>query len=62
MVGFAKGRLEDTPVYVSPGNDDPFAIDTAWESSDGIDLAEGEVVGIDGEFEMASFGWTRPRS
>jgi len=59
-ISFAEERLDGTPVYVSPGNDDPFEIDEAWDASDGIDLVEGEVVDIDDEFRMASTGWTEP--
>lgn len=56
---FAEERLDDTPVYVCPGNDDPFEIDEVWDDSEVIDLVEGEVVDI-GEHQMASTGWTHP--
>lgn len=59
-IEFAEERLNDTPVYACPGNDDPVEIDEVWESSDQIDLVEGEVVDIDGEYQMASSGWTHP--
>ena len=58
-IDFAEDRLDDTPVYVSPGNDDPFEIDEVWQSADGIDLVEGQVVDI-GEYQMVSSGWTHP--
>ena len=58
---FADERLpEDIPVYVSPGNDDPFVIDEVWEESDRVSLVEGEVVDIDDTYQMASTGWTNP--
>jgi Icc-related predicted phosphoesterase len=59
-IEFAEERLEDTPVYASPGNDDPFEIDEVWDSSDVIDIVEGEVVDIDDEYQMATTGWTEP--
>ncbi|TYL36343.1 metallophosphoesterase [Natronococcus pandeyae] len=56
---FAEERLpEDVPVFVCPGNDDPFSIDPVWEESDAVTLTEGEVVEIDEEYTMASSGWT----
>ncbi|MFB6077735.1 MAG: metallophosphoesterase [Halarchaeum sp.] len=59
-IAFAEDRLDDTPVYVCPGNDDPLEIDEVWQSSDLIDLVEGEVVDIDDDYQMASSGWTSP--
>lgn len=59
-IEFAEERLDDTPVYVCPGNDDPFEIDAVWDDSDLIDLVEGEVVEIDDDYQMASSGWTHP--
>jgi len=59
-IDFAEERLDDTPVYACPGNDDPFEIDEVWESSDRIDLVEGEVVEIGQGYRMASSGWTQP--
>jgi Icc-related predicted phosphoesterase len=49
---------EDVPVFVCPGNDDPFSIDAVWEESDAVTLTEGDVVDVDGEYTMASSGWT----
>lgn len=58
-IEFAESRLpSDFPIYVCPGNDDPFSIDEVWDQSDLIDLVEGEVVKLDGGYEMASSGWT----
>jgi len=59
-IEFAEERLDDTPVYASPGNDDPFEIDEVWESSDTIQLVEGEVVDVGQGYQMASSGWTQP--
>jgi Icc-related predicted phosphoesterase len=59
-IDFAEERLDGTPVYVCPGNDDPFDIDEIWNSADGINLVEGDVVDIDGEYQMACSGWTEP--
>lgn len=59
-IEFAEERLDDTPVYACPGNDDPFEIDEVWDSSDVIDLVEGEVVDINDEYQMVSSGWTHP--
>lgn len=59
--GMAEERLPDgVPLFVSPGNDDPFVVDQVWEESDRIDLVEGEVVEVGQGYEMASTGWTNP--
>jgi len=56
---FAADRLpEDVPLYVSPGNDDPFSIDETWESVERARLVESEVVEIGEDYEMASTGWS----
>lgn len=56
---FAAERLPpDVPVYVSPGNDDPFEIDETWKGVDRVDHVESEVVEIDDRYEMASTGWS----
>ena len=57
----AEERLpDDLPVYLSPGNDDPFVVDEVWEESEQVELAEGEVVEVGKGYEMASTGWTNP--
>jgi len=65
---FATERLpEDVPVYISPGNDDPFEIDETWRDVDRVRLVESEVVRVDEYYEMASTGysnvtpWDTPR-
>lgn len=59
-IDLAEERLDDTPVYACPGNDDPEEIDETWQSSDQIDLVEGEVVEVGNGFQLASSGWTEP--
>jgi Icc-related predicted phosphoesterase len=57
----AEERLDgEIPVYVCPGNDDPFDIDDVWRESDVIELVEGEVIDIDDDYQMVSSGWTHP--
>ncbi|PSP82257.1 metallophosphoesterase [Halobacteriales archaeon QS_1_68_17] len=55
---FAEERLDGHPVYVCPGNDDPFVVDEVWQESDAVELVEGKVVDIDDTYRMASSGWT----
>lgn len=56
----ADERIDDVPIYVCPGNDDPLFIDEVWEDSETVDLVEGEVTTIDENYEMVSSGWTQP--
>jgi Icc-related predicted phosphoesterase len=57
----AEERLDGKrPVYVCPGNDDPFEIDDVWRESDAVRLVEGEVIDIDDDYQMVSSGWTHP--
>lgn len=57
---FAEERLDDVPVFVCPGNDDPFEIDAVWQDSDAITFGEGELFEIDEHYSMVSSGWTNP--
>ena len=65
----AEERLRGTDIrcYISPGNDDTFAIDEALNSSDYVINPEEKVVDIDGEHEMITMGhtnhtpWNSPR-
>lgn len=58
---FAEERLDgDVPVFVCPGNDDPFEIDEVWRESEAITFGEGEVFRIDDHYSMVSCGWTNP--
>lgn len=60
-IDFAEGRLpDDVPVFVCPGNDDPFEIDPVWRESDAITFGEGEPFEIDDDYAMVSCGWTNP--
>lgn len=57
----AEERIDgEIPIYVCPGNDDPFDIDDVWRESELIELVEGEVVDIDDDYQMVSSGWTHP--
>ena len=66
---FAEDRLRGTGIkcYISPGNDDRYAIDPALDSSDYVVNPEEKVVDIDGEHEMITMGhtnhtpWKSPR-
>ncbi len=65
----AEERLRGTGVrcYVQPGNDDPYAIDSAFRSSDIIQNVDCTIVNIDDDHEMMSVGaanqtpWHCPR-
>jgi Icc-related predicted phosphoesterase len=65
----AEERLKGTGIrcYVQPGNDDPYAIDAAFQPSDIIQNVDGRVVPLDDVHEMASIGaanqtpWHCPR-
>jgi len=56
----AEERLGNTDVkcYISPGNDDLFAVDPVLDSSNYVINPEGRVVAIDGEHEMITLGYT----
>lgn len=58
----ADTKLKNTGIrcYVAPGNDDMFEIDEMIRSSASVQLAEGQVVEIDGQHEMISSGYTNP--
>jgi uncharacterized protein len=44
-------------VFVCPGNDDQFEVDAILAAASGVELAEGQVVELDG-YQMASTGWS----
>lgn len=46
--------------FVSPGNDDMFALDDLIRQSKVVHLAEGEVVDLDSDHQMISSGWSNP--
>jgi len=58
----AETKLSGTPIrcYVSPGNDDMFALDDLIRQSKVVHLAEGEAVEIDSDHQMISSGWSNP--
>jgi len=68
-IGIGEERLKDlqAKVYMTPGNDDSFAIDEVLNSSRTIVNPEGKVVMIDDHHEMISSGysnatpWDSPR-
>src|SRR5208337_4449657 len=68
-IDIGEERLKDLKarVYMTPGNDDAFAIDEVLNSSDKIVNPEGKVVMIDDHHEMISSGysnvtpWESPR-
>ncbi len=59
---YADAKLEGTGIkcYVCPGNDDWFEIDEVIKSSKRVELAEGKVIQLDKDHEMASCGWSNP--
>jgi Icc-related predicted phosphoesterase len=59
---YADQRLEGTDlcIYVAPGNDDEFVIDSLFEKSNRVVNSEGKVIDIDGEHEMLSTGYSNP--
>jgi Icc-related predicted phosphoesterase len=59
---YADAKLEGTSVkcYVCPGNDDWFEIDDVVKNSKRVELAEGKVIQLDKDHEMASSGWSNP--
>ena len=46
--------------YVCPGNDDVFELDQVILSSKHVEIAEGKVIPLDDDHEMASCGWSNP--
>jgi Icc-related predicted phosphoesterase len=61
-IGLAEQRLKDlkAKIYMTPGNDDSFAIDDVLNSSNAIVNPEGKVVMIDDYHEMISSGYSNP--
>jgi len=60
-LALAEQRLGNSgvKVFISPGNDDPFVIDSVLSSSNFVINPEGRVVDIDG-YRMATLGITNP--
>jgi Icc-related predicted phosphoesterase len=61
-VKFANERLSNSKVkcYISPGNDDTFAIDEHIVETGVVYNPEGKVVDIDGIHEMITLGYSNP--
>ena len=59
---YADAKLEGTGIqcFVCPGNDDWFEIDAVIAASKHVELAEGKVIQLDRDHEMASTGWSNP--
>ena len=59
-INLAEERLKGSGVkcYISPGNDDTFAIDPIIQSSDYVIYPEGKALKIDDEHEMISCGYS----
>jgi Icc-related predicted phosphoesterase len=59
-IRLAEERIKETGTkcYISPGNDDTFAIDPIIEASKYVEYPEGKVVTIDDEHEMISCGYS----
>jgi len=68
-MGLAADRLEgsDVPVYLIPGNDDPYIIDEALEKSAYCINVDGRIADIPGGFQVIGLGkssptpWNTPR-
>ena len=59
-LAYAEEKLEGTGIrcYVAPGNDDMFELDDMIRASKHVQLAEGQVIGLDEHHEMVSSGWS----
>jgi len=61
-VKFADEKLAGTGIkcFVCPGNDDMFELDDVLASSKTITMSEGQILDLDGYYEMLSSGWSNP--
>ena len=61
-VAFADEKLAGTGIkcFVCPGNDDMFEIDEVLASSKTITMSEGQILDLDGHYNMLSSGWSNP--
>ncbi len=61
-VAFADEKLAGTGMkcFVCPGNDDMFELDDVLASSKTITMAEGQILDLDGHYNMLSSGWSNP--
>jgi Icc-related predicted phosphoesterase len=58
-MALADEKLHDKGIscFVCPGNDDQLEVDDVIRRAKFVKLAEGEVVDVDGGFQLASTGW-----
>ena len=58
-MALADEKLHDKGIacFVCPGNDDQLEVDDVIRQAKYVQLAEGEVVDVDGGFQLASTGW-----
>ena len=61
-VKFADEKLAGNGMkcFVCPGNDDMFELDDVLASSKTITMSEGQILDLDGYYEMLSSGWSNP--
>jgi Icc-related predicted phosphoesterase len=61
-VAFADEKLAGTGIkcFVCPGNDDMFELDDILASSKSITMSEGQILDLDGHYNMLSSGWSNP--
>jgi len=61
-IKIADERLKGTNIscYITPGNDDRFAVDKVFEEGKYVENPEGKVVLVKGEYEMISTGFSNP--
>jgi uncharacterized protein len=61
-MAYADEKLSGTGIqcYVCPGNDDIFEIDQVIATSKCVQLAEGKVIPMDDQHDLASSGWSNP--
>ncbi len=59
-VAYADEKLGGSNIrcYVAPGNDDMFELDDLIRASKQVQLAEGNIIELDADHEMASSGWS----
>jgi Icc-related predicted phosphoesterase len=53
-------RKDEIPYYISIGNDDPFAVDTAMEPRPGVINPEEKCLPVHEKIDMLTYGWTNP--
>jgi Icc-related predicted phosphoesterase len=56
----ASHRKDGIVYYVSAGNDDPFSVDVAMGSRQGVINPEGKCMPVHEKIDMLTYGWTNP--